>query len=313
MEKRKNSKAPFTFAQATSAHQEHPERNEDYLLVDRRNGLAVICDGVGTAIGADQAARIAARTVRTSWQRLRAQFASLSSTTTAFYLEGALQQLLDEANQAVLALGKGQAEEQKQRVESGQKQYAAETTIALALFYQCADGYLMGYAHIGDSRIYLLRENAALQRLTVDDGYFLWVMNKGELAEKDARRIDQASFADQLSEKEREHFERRNGITQSLGNASIALHVGQIALRPGDRILLCSDGIHDNLTDAEIEKILREGARTMVAKTLVRQSIARSLQEKTINIRAKKDDMSAIVVSYHPSPSPEQLARTGTS
>ncbi len=75
------------------------------------------------------------------------------------------------------------------------------------------------------------------------------------------------------------------------------MHVGQFVLSPDDRILLCTDGIHDNLTDDEIEEVLRTRTRTTVAKALVQQSITRSLQDEAI--RAKKDDMSAIVVTCH--------------
>jgi protein phosphatase len=42
-------------------------------------------------------------------------------------------------------------------------------------------------------------------------------------------------------------------------------------LCPGDRILLCTDGIHDNLTDVEIEEVLRARPRTTVAKALMQQ------------------------------------------
>jgi protein phosphatase len=144
-----------------------------------------------------------------------------------------------------------------------------------------------------------LRKGAPLRLLTVDDGYFLLKMKKGELNEADAQRIDQASSADQLSSEEREHFEKRNGITQSLGDEQIEPHVNQLPLCPDDRILLCTDGIHDNLTSAEIAEILTKHARTTAAKALVQHAAARSQQDKEVYIRAKKDDMSAIVVTCH--------------
>ncbi|HEY7415622.1 MAG TPA: protein phosphatase 2C domain-containing protein [Ktedonobacteraceae bacterium] len=284
----------ITFSKATRAHAEHPERNEDYLVVDRQHGLAVVCDGVGTTTGADQAARVAARTTRRRWQHMFAQFAMSSSPISLLDLEEAARQLLEEANQAVLALGKHLAIESPQPDE---KHIFAQTTVALALFYQHLENCLMAYAHIGDSRVYLLRMDAALQRLTVDDGYFLWMINKEEMNEEEAQRIEQAHLADQLSKQEFEHFEKRNGIAQSLGKEHITIHVNSVALYPGDRVLLCTDGIHDNLTDAEIEAILRQGRRTAPAKLFVQGALARSLQDESVCIRAKQDDMSAIVVT----------------
>ncbi len=283
------SSYPFIFAKATQAHQEHPERNEDYLLTDRASGLAVLCDGVGYVIGAGQASRVAAHTIKTSWKRLSVQPDHQGS------LDELLQNLLHEANEAVIAEGERLAQSNP---EIEEKKRRAETTITLALITRHSTGYLLGYAHVGDSRIYLLRPTQALQRLTVDDGYFLWMMNKGEMNAQDAWRIDQASTADQLTEEERAHFDNRNRILQSLGAKEITLHIDQLALCPGDRVLLCSDGIHDNLTDSEIEAVLRKGAPTMVARTLLNQAIARSRQDPASALRAKKDDMSAIVVTY---------------
>ena len=287
--------APFTFTKATSPHQEHQERNEDYGLIDRESGLVVICDGVGCVSGAGQSARLAARTIKTHWRRL------LASTHTApqpLDIEGTLQQLLEEANRAVLALEKRLAKKQEQ-AGAGKEKVGAATTVALAVFYPRQESYLMGYAHVGDSRVYLLRKDADLQRLTVDDGYFSWKMNKGEMDEEDARRIDQASSTDQLSKKDREHFDKRNGISQSRGDEQIVPHVGQVELCSGDRVLLCTDGIHDNLTDPEIKTLLRRSGRTTGAKNLVKQALICSQRDENVYIRAKKDDMSTLVVSCH--------------
>jgi protein phosphatase len=138
-----------------------------------------------------------------------------------------------------------------------------------------------------------------MQRLTRDDGYFMSKIQDHTISEEDALRIDQATNTDQLSESEREIFAKRNGITQSLGHftpksPALTIHTAQTVISPGDRVLLCSDGIHDNLTDAEIEEIVRGRARTTVARHLVQHAIERSQEEC---LRAKKDDMSAIVIT----------------
>ncbi|MEO7021960.1 MAG: PP2C family serine/threonine-protein phosphatase [Ktedonobacteraceae bacterium] len=296
-----NTRNALTFVKVTSAHQEHPERNEDYGLIDRDSRLAIICDGVGCVSGADLAARTAARTVKASWRRILARLAEYPSQVDEHNqyldLDAILPQLLSEANQAVLAEGERLA---KRSNGTDDKKIYAQTTIALVLLLQQSDGYLMGYAHIGDSRIYLLRKKNTLQRLTADDGYFEWKINKGEMNAQDAWRIEQTSSAEQLSEQDRAHFDKRNGISQSLGGKDIiTCHVGQTELCPGDRVLLCTDGIHDNLTDAEIEEVLRKGARTTVAQKLLNQAAERSQQDETMCLRAKKDDMSAIVITCH--------------
>jgi serine/threonine protein phosphatase PrpC len=298
----KNVSNPFTFVQASNAHQDHPERNEDYQLIDSQHGMAVICDGVGSAIGADMAAHIAARIVKKCWRCLLSQPTQASSQRTMLDLNEALRQMLEEANNAVLALGKRLLKNATTSDDNNKNAGYAKTTIALMLLYPQNDSYIMAYAHAGDSRIYLSRTGKALQRLTIDDGYFLFQQNKGELDEPDALRIEQSSSADQLTEEERKHFDKRNGIMQSLGDKCPVFHIGQIELYPEDRILLCTDGIHDNLTDTEIAEILHSGKRTTVAKQLVQHALTRSQQDVTIQIRAKKDDMSAVVVTCHFAP-----------
>lgn len=156
----------------------------------------------------------------------------------------------------------------------------------------------MAYASVGDSRIYLLREQESLKRLTIDDGWLTKKVREHDISEADALRIDQATRRDELADEEWSHFEKRNGITQALGDSYAPdMHMSDIVIYPNDRILLCSDGIHDNLTDQEIETILRNGKRTTVAKTFVQQALERSHQTDNGSIRAKSDDMSALVIT----------------
>lgn len=263
----------------------------------------MVCDGVGDVDGADLAARLAARLIKRRWRHILAQ----DTPDLLLNLVDVAQQLLEETNQALLALGERLAKkERRKNGEAWEEKVYAMTTIALALLSPLHDSYLMTYAHVGDSRIYLLRVNEAIRRLTIDDGYFPWAVHKGKLNEQDALRIDQVSRAEELSQEEREHFDKRNRISQSLGDEAPTFHVDQIELSPGDRVLLCTDGIHDNLTDVELEELLRKGARTTVAKRLLESSIVRSQQNENIHIRAKKDDMSAIVITYH---SPQDFTR----
>ncbi len=176
------------------------------------------------------------------------------------------------------------------------------TTVAMAAFCRQPESknYTMIYAHVGDSRIYLLREKELLKRLTNDDGLLAKLVENQIISIEDALRIDQAMRADQLSDTEFSYFRLRGGITQALGGPlPPTVHTNQITVYPGDRILLCTDGIHDNLVDEEIEQIMRVSPRTSTARMLVEQSLRRSHQERQMTVRAKPDDMSAIVLTYH--------------
>jgi PPM family protein phosphatase len=310
---------PFTFAFYTQAHEQHPERNEDTILVDRSRGLTAVFDGVGGAEAGEVASQLGARTIRRAWRLLVQQqqpddSSNLLLLNNDLDIESMLHELLQEAQDAITAEGerrvnrkraKAKQEETKnpETKADGEKEKDKfpETTVAVALLCQQSglEGFSMGIAHVGDSRIYLLRPHQPLRRLTSDDGYFLLKIEDHTINEEDALRIDQATEADQLTETEREIFNKRNGITQCLGhltskNPTLNIHTARMVVTPGDCILLCSDGIHDNLTDAEIETTLRQEARTTVSRHLIQHAIDRSREEC---LRAKKDDMSAIVIT----------------
>lgn len=312
---------PLTYAHYTEAHEQHPERNEDTMLVDRQRGLAAVFDGVGGSDGGEVASRLGARTIRRAWKRFVQQSqpdasSNLFKLNDDLNIESLLCDLLQEAQEVISVEGERRVKRAKKaketdedtrkpetKAESEEKRdIYPETTVAVVLLCRQAgqDGYIVGIAHVGDSRIYLLRPGQPLQRLTSDDGYFTLKIQDSTINEEDALRIDQATEADQLTETEREIFNKRNGITQSLGhlthkkNPTLTIHTAQTVVIPGDRILLCSDGIHDNLTDAEIETTLQREARTTVARHLVQCAINRSHEEC---LRAKRDDMSAIVIT----------------
>ena len=318
--------APLTFARDTKAHEGHPERNEDTLLVDGQRGLAAVFDGVGGSKGGEVASRLGARAIRRAWKRFLQQQQPEKSSQALMLnddlsIETLLCDLVQAAQDAINAEGERRARRAKKARGSQGKEETSnpetkaegeereepkesypETTVAAVLLCQQVgvDGYVLGVAHVGDSRVYLLRAGQPLQRLTRDDGYYTLRIEDHTINEEDALRIDQATDADQLNDTEREIFNKRNGITQSLGhrvhkkNPIPTIHTTQAVVTPGDRILLCSDGIHDNLTDSEIEAILRQKARTTAARRLVQKAIDRSHQEC---LRAKKDDISAIVIT----------------
>jgi serine/threonine protein phosphatase PrpC len=296
VERRKTGITPFIYSCKSIACERHPERNEDRVIADEQRGIAAVFDGVGGSAAGEIASRTAANSTVTGWKQVIRQMQknrrdlSLLAECDKTDLCNILEQLVASADEQVRTAGAEKA---------GTDDLA--TTVALAAFCRNADAksHSMVYAHVGDSRIYLLREGQALRRLTSDDGLLAKLVENQIVNEVDAKRIDQAMSASQLSDTEYSYFRLRGGITQALGGPLPPLiHVNRIDIFPGDRILLCSDGIHDNLTDEEIEYILRTTPRTSTARVLVEQSVLRSHEERPMTIRAKPDDMSAVVLSY---------------
>lgn len=287
----------FTFSRHTVACERHPERNEDTIVIDERSGLAAVFDGVGGSAAGEIASQIAARSTLESWKRT-IRLVQKGRKIHGF-LDGhnglhadictILEQLILDADDQVRNEGARRA---------GTSDLA--TTVALAALIRQPDarGYTMFYAHVGDSRVYMLRPDEPLKRLTSDDGLLAKLVENQIVNSADALRIDQAMHSNQLSDTEYSYFRLRGGITQALGGPlPPTIHIDQVSVFPGDRILLCTDGIHDNLIDEEIEEILRSEPRTSVARQLVERSLERSRQERHVTVRAKPDDMSAIVMT----------------
>jgi PPM family protein phosphatase len=308
---------PFTFARSSAASEEHPERNEDYLIVDASRGLAAVFDGVGGLAGGEIAAHIAGRTNHTEWKHLvqcpnnehqeavsaqdRADRQDARLRVDAAETDRAelVQRFIEKAHVAVRTRGPRRVRDRYGDVGEALTPKTTVALVALSTIGQ-SPGYSAVYAWVGDSRVYLLPAGQALSRLTSDDGLLTELVRVGLLEEESAMRVDQATQPWHLTRQERIFFEKRNGITQALGDElAPVIHVKQATILPGDRLLLCSDGVHDNLTDKELETLLRQGARTTVARHIVEAAAVQSRRDIMEDMRSKPDDMSAVVITCH--------------
>lgn len=109
------------------------------------------------------------------------------------------------------------------------------TTLTLGVFD--ADGALR-MAHVGDSRAYLLR-NGELRQITDDHTLVAELVAGGVLTPEQART-----------------HPRRHMVTQSIGMPDVRIDTIEEQLEPGDRVLLCSDGLTIMVEDAAVAEIL---------------------------------------------------------
>ncbi len=94
-------------------------------------------------------------------------------------------------------------------------------------------------ANVGDSRTYLWRQGH-LRAITIDHSYVQELVNEGIITPEEART-----------------HPRRNIVTRALGiDRSVAVDVFTQELMNGDRLVLCSDGLIDEVADAEIARVL---------------------------------------------------------
>jgi protein phosphatase len=288
-----HSHLPFQAVGYSIPSEGHPQRNEDSFLLDAASGLMAVFDGVGGSAAGEIASQTAERATLQRWKEVRRQQSRsyharpVLENCAKIDLCALLQQLLEYADEQVRTDGAHLA---------GTSDLA--TTVAIGAVCRHGRDLQMFYAHVGDSRVYLLPERGPLRRLTTDDGLLGRLVENQMMSEDDARRIDQAMHSSELTDLELSYFRHRGGITQALGGPLRPnIHLDSTPITLGDRILLCTDGIHDNLIDNEIEKILRNTPRNLAARYLVEHSLLRSRQERLVTIRAKPDDMSAIVLT----------------
>jgi len=111
-------------------------------------------------------------------------------------------------------------------------------------------------AHTGDSRAYLLRDGA-MSRETRDDSFVQLLIDSGIVGPADAA-----------------FHPHRNVITASLrGGEDDRIALTELPARPGDRWLLCSDGVTDYLPDQELIDVLAAGGPQTAADAIVRLAL----------------------------------------
>lgn len=125
------------------------------------------------------------------------------------------------------------------RAQSDPSLQGMGTTCTAALVQES----VLHIAHVGDSRAYLLRDGT-LEQITEDHTLVERMVKEGRITR------DQA-----------EHHPQRSVITRALGiGEDVRVDETKLDLRPGDRILLCSDGLNSMVPTATLESTLRAAA-----------------------------------------------------
>ncbi len=238
------------------SHAQHPGSNREQqdafgfsdpeTARERQEFLAVIADGMGGHAHAREASRTAVEAFKKAWQAKSAEEK----------IPAALHRALRAANDAVLALAKDLKAENN-----------LGATLTAALFFEKS----LYWIAAGDSRLYLLR-NGQLKQLTTDHLY----LNKlrEEVAKGRMKKEDAESHPD------------RDALYSFLGLRTlreIDAAKTPFSLNPGDRLLLCSEGVHRSLSASEIAQILSAGENANLAGPLVEAVLAkRRFQQENV-------------------------------
>lgn len=232
--------------------------NDDLVFADRDCRLFVALDGVGGQAGGAQASRIALN-------KLRTQIESMCASVGR-------QVEVDLKNAVKKALGDASAAMQQVAVINPELQKMG-TVFALA--YVVDDTLL--YTRVGDSRVYLVRNGVAKQ-LTQDETYVQLMVDAGVIP------------PEQVSQ-----HPMRNVILNAVGAQSAANppSVQSCSLRPGDTVLLTTDGVTDSLGLDELATVVRANSSP--------QTIADSLVQAAIE-GGSRDNASCVVIQFAANP-----------
>jgi protein phosphatase len=228
------------------------QNNEDVLELLPEEKFFILADGMG----GHQAGEIASReTVDTLCRIVKNKISPIKEKISSEKLGLLLGKAIQHVNLFIYKMGQVQ-----------QELRGMGTTLCCLLFVESG----LIYAHVGDSRIYCFRDSK-LQQLTEDDSLVRELISQGQLSTEQAT-----------------DFMYKNIITKAIGTRrSVKATVASREIQPGDRYLMCSDGLSDLLTTQEIESILLNAVSPQEATEIL---IA------TANLKGGQDNITVVLV-----------------
>lgn len=220
----------------------HRALNEDLYFVHEKSNLFVVADGVGGHNSGDVASRIAVA-VFEEWVKESGKFSNGSLGKNPTRKLKVLRQLAEEANHRVYSHSLGESSN------------AGMGTTLIAGFIT---RFHLIYAHVGDSRLYILR-NGIINQVTTDHSLVQKMVDAGQLTPKEARI-----------------HPKRNIIDRAIGfEPSVCIDYQVCPLCPKDIVFACTDGLHDMIVDdTEIAELITNASDIdMASRDLIDKSL----------------------------------------
>jgi len=199
------------------------EHNEDSIGSDPALGLLILADGMGGHKGGEVASAIAVDTVLATLKKTLPDIIhGQTDDRTGYSLESmAIESAIKQANTAIYQASHNNAQYE-----------GMGTTIVVLLFYDNR----VSIAHVGDSRLYRLRDQK-LEQLTRDHTLLQELVDRGLYTREEARQSL-----------------NKNLVTRAVGvNLTVEVDLLEDFGVPQDIYLLCSDGLTDMIDDQLIE------------------------------------------------------------
>lgn len=254
-------------------HEKGGDKNrEDRVVYDPEHRMFATIDGVSQSPHSDVSAEFAKEYLLEAAQYIPD---GLTLEQTQRYL----QRLVMELNTSM-----------KDRTEG-------KTTLSLGYIYEAPDGTKkLITVNIGDSRIYRMRGNT-VEPITTDDLSPYYPRDEQMALQRKLSEVATMDDINALTPGEKIAWGTRNQVDQAMGSSLVEPDIMVHDIQDGDIFIGTTDGIHDNLTDSEIQDILRANPDPQEAlRQLVIKSRDRGRGADPDNRRAKKDDISGFIV-----------------
>jgi serine/threonine protein phosphatase PrpC/CRP-like cAMP-binding protein len=234
------------------------DHNEDNYLVDKKLALFVVADGMGGHAAGEVASALAVRIIDEELKQHAEQIEQEGQRQTRVGSKELLG-LLEQAVQKACARIHEEAKADASKRGMG-------TTLSLLLIAG-SHGFI---AHVGDSRIYLLRDQR-IQQVTEDHTVYNELIKRGKLTRDQIEKVAQ-----------------KNAITRAVGvYERVEVDTLTIEVLPGDQFLLASDGLHGYIAHtAELEPYFEEEDGQQAANGLI----------ELANRKGGKDNITAVLV-----------------
>ena len=201
------------------------KNNEDAMLSDVDNGVFVVADGVGGRAAGEVASALTIQVFSGAATDLKHAVSHYASNPD-WHTRNSVLELLNDTCQRATRMVFDESERRNKR--------GMTTTLVVAV----VGGGSVFLAHVGDSRAYLLRDGL-IRQLTEDHSMINELVRSGQMSYEEAATS-----------------RYRSVITRAIGlQPTVKADVMCIDILPGDRILLCTDGLSDPVNEERIEKI----------------------------------------------------------
>ncbi len=266
----------LSFAAATDIGRQRTH-NEDNFLIDKKLRLFLVADGMGGHAAGEVASSITVHEVRDTVNNNRDLIERYRVDHPGVQAYEILQ-VLEHAIQAACG-----AVHSRAQVETDKRGMGTTATVMLVAG---AGDHLRGFiAHVGDSRVYLARQNQC-HILTEDHSLMNELVRRGKL---NREQIDSSPYK-----------QYKNAVTRAVGvYGSVEVDTFDFDILPGDRFLICSDGMYAYVDEAELPRQLADGDIKDVPRRLV----------DVANAGGGHDNITAVVLRVGETASTELVPR----